>query len=251
VTIYRTGDVTVVEAARLTDVEADDVGVAVATAVASGPRAVVLSLPPRCPDAETGVLRVLTGAAALARDWAGVPVVVACPDAGLRPLLETHASSAHLRFTPTVQLALAAVLRSAPPVMVSRRLAPHPTAPRAARDFVSRALLDWRLAQRIPAAVLVASELVTNAMLHARTRIDLTVATHDGSVRICVSDEIPDMTSVRQASPAAVNGRSQELERVGRGLAVVAVLSQRWGVLPTENGGKAVWAVLGETRVLP
>jgi hypothetical protein len=116
---------------------------------------------------------------------------------------------------------------------VTRRLAPHPTAPRAARDLVSRALMDWRLSQQIPDTCLVISELVTNAMIHAGTDIDVTVAEHRRSVRVAVRDH-------SHVLPVERHGRSDEH---GRGLGIVAELASAWGVLPHFDGGKVVWAV--------
>src|SRR5680860_1179421 len=49
------------------------------------------------------------------------------------------------------------------PAVERLRLAPHPTAPRASRDFVTRTLLDWGLGRAISSASLVVSELVTNS----------------------------------------------------------------------------------------
>jgi hypothetical protein len=135
--------------------------------------------------------------------------------------------------TASLPVALSAILQAARPAVVSRRLAPHPTAPRAARDLVSRTLLEWRLSPHIPDAHLVVSELVTNAMIHAGTDIDLTLSEHRRSVRIAVRDHNHDL-------PVEQHGRSDEH---GRGLAIVAELSTAWGVLPHADGGKVVWAV--------
>jgi anti-sigma regulatory factor (Ser/Thr protein kinase) len=104
---------------------------------------------------------------------------------------------------------------------------------RAARDLVSRALVDWRLSQQISDVCLVVSELVTNAMIHAGTDIDVTLAEHRRSVRVAVRDH----SYVR---PVQQDGRSDE---GGRGLGIVAELASSWGVLPHSDGGKVVWAV--------
>jgi anti-sigma regulatory factor (Ser/Thr protein kinase) len=114
------------------------------------------------------------------------------------------------------------------------RLAPHPTAPRAAREFVNRTLLDWRLSQQIPAAAIVVSELVTNAMTHAGSDIDLTVSEYRQSVRVAVRDRSHELPVERPGG----------MDRKGRGLAIVAGLSSAWGVLHHPDGGKVVWAVL-------
>jgi anti-sigma regulatory factor (Ser/Thr protein kinase) len=148
--------------------------------------------------------------------------------------LRSNAVGGHLIVTGSLPPALSAILQAARPAAVSRRLAPHPTAPRAARDLVSRSLLEWRLSQQIPDACLVVSELITNAMIHAGTDIDLTLAEHRRSVRIAVRDHSHDL-------PVEQHGRSEEH---GRGLAIVAELSSTWGVLPHADGGKVVWAVI-------
>jgi hypothetical protein len=50
---------------------------------------------------------------------------------------------------------------AAPTLTVEKlRLAPHPTAPHAARNIVTRTLADWQLNRVAPSASLVASELV-------------------------------------------------------------------------------------------
>jgi anti-sigma regulatory factor (Ser/Thr protein kinase) len=104
---------------------------------------------------------------------------------------------------------------------------------RAARDLVSRALVDWRLSQQISDVCLVVSALVTNAMIHAGTDIDVTLAEHRRSVRVAVRDH-------SHALPVERHGRSDEH---GRGLGIVAELASAWGVLPHSDGGKVVWAV--------
>ena len=78
------------------------------------------------------------------------------------------------------------------------------------------------------------SELVTNAMTHTGTDIDLTVSEHRQAIRIAVRDHGPDL-------PVDRAGTSHEH---GRGLSVVAGLSSAWGVLPHADGGKVVWAMI-------
>ncbi len=79
--------------------------------------------------------------------------------------------------------------------------------------------------------VLLTSEVVTNAVLHARTEARLTVVVSYGSVRVEVIDGEP-----REPVPrvAAVDDTS------GRGLQLVDALSSRWGVESLADG-KRVW----------
>lgn len=130
---------------------------------------------------------------------------------------------------------MAAVGRTAPPVTARLGLAPHVTASRVARDFVSRTCLDWGLAPAIASACLVVSELVTNGLRHAVTDMDLTLARHGGILRLALRDR----------SDAPLHPQAPDLDSVGgRGLALVGACSRAWGVLPTADGGKVVWAVL-------
>jgi anti-sigma regulatory factor (Ser/Thr protein kinase) len=112
------------------------------------------------------------------------------------------------------------------------------TSPRAARRFVARALLDWRLVQLVESASLVVSEIVTNAVVHAASAVDVTLSRADGRVQIMVQDAgTRDHPTARTAEP-----ERQLLG--GRGLLLVERTTQAWGILPARPIGKSVWAVL-------
>jgi anti-sigma regulatory factor (Ser/Thr protein kinase) len=113
----------------------------------------------------------------------------------------------------------------------SIRLSPHPTSARAAREFVADTLLRWGRPERTEAAVLLTSELVTNAILHARTQVAVTVHQLGSSLRVYVLDESTEQPRSR--------GDSDELAG-GRGLKLVEAVATSWGVSP-EGHGKAVW----------
>jgi hypothetical protein len=206
---------------------------AIRLALAQGPRGLACDMTRVVEVSAPGALSLLASAGRHPRDWPGVPVAVACLGRRDGETLRTNLLGEHLMVTASLPPALSAILQAASPAVVTRRLAPHPTAPRAARDLVSRALVDWRLSPQIPDACLVVSELVTNAMIHAGTDIDLTLAEHRRSVRVAVRDH-------SHALPVQQPGRSDE---DGRGLGIVAELSSAWGVLPHADGGKVVWAV--------
>jgi hypothetical protein len=114
-------------------------------------------------------------------------------------------------------------------------LEPHPLAGRTARDFVSRTCLDWQLAHGIGAAALVVSELVTNALTHAGTALDVTVSAADRRLLLGVHDGSEEPPRV----PPPRSGQSRS-----HGLHLVAGFSRAWGWLPRADGGKVVWAVL-------
>ena len=104
--------------------------------------------------------------------------------------------------------------------------------PRAARRFVTQALSalgDEDLADTI---TLLVSELVTNAVVHAGSDVEVLVRLTSTAARVEVTDASAE-------SPAPRDATSEEDS--GRGLALVGTLARRWGVRPVEGGGKTVW----------
>jgi PAS domain S-box-containing protein len=83
-------------------------------------------------------------------------------------------------------------------------------------------------------AVLVTSELLTNATLHAVPPIELKVIGDDDEIRIEVHD---------RATYEPRKQRPGSEDEHGRGLQIVAALADRWGTRPTHRG-KTVWCVL-------
>ena len=80
--------------------------------------------------------------------------------------------------------------------------------------------------------VLLTSELVTNAVLHARTEFTVRVVREGETVRVTVED----------GSLAVPRQRTYGTDSTtGRGLRLVETLSAAWGVDPLPGGGKAVW----------
>ena len=114
-------------------------------------------------------------------------------------------------------------------------LDPVPASVSVARAFVRDALADAE-ADAQDTALLLTSELVTNAILHARTPVQLGITVDDGTALVCVAD--------RAASGDELVPQEKSRSRSGgRGLALVAEMSQRWGTT-WFSGGKVVWFVL-------
>jgi hypothetical protein len=117
-------------------------------------------------------------------------------------------------------------------------LSPTPVSAPAARRFVQERVAAWSLPEAVgDQLALIGSELVTNALLHARTTLTLTLELGRDRVRISVKDASRAPATLRRY-------RSDSL--TGRGLGVVAALSHRWGI-NTDAGGKVVWAELDTT----
>ena len=89
--------------------------------------------------------------------------------------------------------------------------------------------------------VLVASELATNAIVHARTRFSVGLGLTGGVGRIEVVDRAPNLPSGRSLALSTSNRR---------GLLVVATLADSWGV-EWEEAAKTVWAELAVTLLRP
>jgi len=233
--------VAVIEVAgRLSDV-VEELDRAVQLALADGPRGVVCDLSAVLEGADPVAVEVLATAGRHVREWPGIPVAVACPDPRVREALEAHPVGGHLIVSASLFSAVTAVLATPTLAVEWLQLAPHPTAPRASREFVTRTLLDWRLGRAIPFATLVVSELVASSSVNAGTAIDLSVAWNLGALRLTVRDHGPGLPR---------KGHSV-LDLHGRGLNVVAGLSRSFGVIPTADGGKVVWAVLEAPRPPP
>ena len=81
-------------------------------------------------------------------------------------------------------------------------------------------------------ALLLVSELVTNAVRYAEIDVIQVGVRTDGRVRVSVTDESPE--TPRQQSPGLD-------EPGGRGLMIVDQLAQSWGVDPLPGDGKRIW----------
>ena len=101
-----------------------------------------------------------------------------------------------------------------------------------ARRFLVERCLAWGCKNKLDAAQLVLSELVTNALLHGGTKCQLRLALTDGVLHIQVSDDAPGSPDIRPLD---------DQREGGRGLIIVSTLSEAWGV-DTRVDGKSVWA---------
>lgn len=152
----------------------------------------------------------------------------------------------------------------------SRDLTARPEAVKAARDFTRRTLGGWGLQDLADDAILVVSELVTNAMQHAAQELKAVIPDVRGRAAVrngpagrsgaavrsvlggrpviklrllaqppylmcMVTDPSREIPLRRQASPA---------EDTGRGLQVIESCCSRWGWHLLDEGGKVVWALL-------
>jgi anti-sigma regulatory factor (Ser/Thr protein kinase) len=139
------------------------------------------------------------------------------------------------------------------PIRAQIHLDPLALSARRARRFVAETLQAWgevTNAELVDVATLLVSELVTNAVVHAGSAALVVISPADGDdgcLRVEVYDEGDDPPTLRPFDNDATSGR---------GLALVAAMSDRWGVQTLTNAdvagspAKGVWFEL-DTRPVP
>lgn len=151
------------------------------------------------------------------------------------------------------------------PLVASREFAPTPDAAGSARDFVADTLNHWGLAGQttqaeatevaktaddagaaldtdtVNAIILLVSELVTNAVIHAKSALHLTLRRISGTTEIVVTDWAPER-AVPKVGPitAEVSPTAEEDRFGGLGLALANAMASSWGVTYSADD-KAVW----------
>jgi anti-sigma regulatory factor (Ser/Thr protein kinase) len=106
-----------------------------------------------------------------------------------------------------------------------------PRAARAARDFIAAQLAAWHMDQLEETAVLLVSEVVTNALRHTSGAVTMDLTRLTDRVRVEVADDVTRTPTI---------GSGDLLDEGGRGVPLLDVLSDRWGTAP-RGTGKVVW----------
>lgn len=112
----------------------------------------------------------------------------------------------------------------------------------AGRRWLASQLRRWELEELEPTAVLLTSELVANAWLHAASGPVISAAVAEGTLEVGVADSEPHLprpTLVEGIGPD-VPGADALLGEGGRGLLLVNALADEWGATQLARG-KQVW----------
>lgn len=126
-----------------------------------------------------------------------------------------------------------------------------------ARHSIGDWLRDWHLPGLVEDVELVASELITNAILHGGGAVEVVLERRGEGVRVAVRDGRPDVVPMRRGLPPAGGSADADLDRLarsvfdgtttGRGLLLIDAFSDAWGVAVVD-AAKVVWAELGTGR---
>jgi anti-sigma regulatory factor (Ser/Thr protein kinase) len=110
---------------------------------------------------------------------------------------------------------------------------PPVTTLRDTRERVAVVLAEWGLTgEAVEPALLVVTELLSNAVEHGHGPRWLSLELANGSVRVEVGDDAPEPPQLRSPEPLRVRGR---------GLQLVEAVSSQWGWID-DPPGKVVWA---------
>jgi anti-anti-sigma regulatory factor/anti-sigma regulatory factor (Ser/Thr protein kinase) len=227
--------VAVVRLAGLLDQStAPDARLALHQGLAAQPAAMVIDIAGLHGTAEA-IAAVLCDIARSAAAWPGCPVVVCGLMDGLAAGLDRMGVRRLIDIHPDRAQALSAVGVTGTPRRYWRRLSPSPGAAALARSTVAAACEAWGLADLVDRAEIIVTELVSNAIVHARTEMELVVGRREGSLNISLGDGCVDPPRRLPDDQVDATG--------GRGLILIEALATTWGFLPTRDG-KVVWATL-------
>lgn len=180
-------------------------------------------------------LTAFMAAARHAAAWPGVPLLICAPPPDMRAALRRLGADRHLTLCTDLDHGRSMAARRELPAQVRNSFPAAAASVRAARTLVSGACERWRLPVVVEPARLVTTELVTNAVQHAGTPIELTVTRGRRYLHLAVRDY-----HQRRSRLIEMEGEQEPSER---GLLLVEAVSASWGctLLPD---GKVTWASL-------
>jgi anti-sigma regulatory factor (Ser/Thr protein kinase) len=127
-------------------------------------------------------------------------------------------------------------------------LKPGTESVKAARDFTAATLRGWQLDGLIEDAVIIASELVTNAIKHGTGPVGTVAVSADDLAEVALAwqrfaSRVTCVVTDGSSRPPVLSGADMSSES-GRGLQVVHGLAAAWGWMMIDSCEKAVWATL-------
>ena len=184
--------------------------------------------------------------------WPETNLLLCGAQPAVAAVLERLAIPQYLPVHPSLEEALAHAAARPPYLRDELPLAPSATAPATARRFIRDTCRQWRLEamedptdptaqgwveELVDRAMLVASELVTNAVVHSQGPVRLRLELHQQRLHLAVYDRSPRLLALA-TDPGDLDAEG------GRGLLIVDRLASSWGVRHAPGGGKVIWCVL-------
>jgi anti-sigma regulatory factor (Ser/Thr protein kinase) len=131
-----------------------------------------------------------------------------------------------------------------PPITHTATLDSVARSAQSARNILRRVCGDVHIpTETVETALLLVSELVTNAVVHSRSGPTLDIEVEPDLMHVAVTDDAAGTPEVARDVPV--------LAEQGRGLLLVQNLSSRWGVNRRVPAGKTVWFELDRSRTAP
>jgi anti-anti-sigma regulatory factor len=226
---------------EVTDPDSQRVRSALLDALTQEPTSLVVDLSAVRLAGDGRALSTLADVAGTARRWPGARLLLAGPSSPVTEALTELGVTPEIPVYPGVTEALAVAADDPVPRRVFRRLEPTVEAPRTGRALAAYACWQWDLPEPTTTAQILASELIANAVRHARTPVGFAITLRDGELRLSVLDGVA--MPVRMRTPT-------ELDEQGRGLLIVDAVSNGWGSLPL-GSGKVVWAAVAVRSPVP
>lgn len=124
------------------------------------------------------------------------------------------------------------------PETVATELPAARDSPYRARCFVTEHLRAWGCTRFEETATLLMSEVVTNGVTHAATPLGVAMACDGATVVVAVTDGVHGGIDIELAHRAPWRGATS-----GRGLHMVDLLADQWGVTEHDTG-KTIWFVV-------
>ena len=202
--------------------------------LAEQPEALLIDLS-RMTLADPLALAVFGAVRRQAARWPGIPMLLCAPEPFTGGQLRQAAHRSLPLFTTLEAARAQAGLERHTLSMLSDELLPVSGAARQARNVTTDACLRWDLPDLLAPACLVASELVSNVIDHARTMMTLRLTLRPRFLQIALRDGAT-AEPVRRDTDGSIGMR-------GRGLLLIEATAHSWGWLPTDDG-KVVWASL-------
>lgn len=173
-----------------------------------------------------------------ARAWPGTKIGLCAASMATMALFDAYERDERPAFYSDVNAGMAAAVGLPVAPRQTIALAPAANSPAIARDLVIQTCEEWGIPRLAKLATLVASELVTNAVVHARTPSLMALQLSPTALHISVRDGDP--RPMYRPAPGVTGAHNGDH---GRGLLILEAMADGWGCLPTATG-KVVWAAI-------